>query len=185
VSFAQHDEDFGAWVAPFVMAGINTRVVHRSNALTACAYGKDFRYDEAVLTGRGIGGYLTAASVATGLGAFMLGAAIAPTRWALEKFMPAPGEGPSPAAQESGSFDLRFLGKTAEGEKLRVRVTGDRDPGYGSTAKMLVQAGLCLARDIAKEDKPGGFWTPATIFGDRLIGRLRRNAGLTFEVLDG
>lgn len=185
VGFAEHDEDFGAWVAPFVMAGINTRVVHRSNALAACAYGKDFRYDEAVLTGRGIGGYVTAASVATGLGTFMLGAGIAPTRWVLEKFMPAPGEGPSPDAQESGSFDLRFVGKTAEGEELRVRVTGDRDPGYGSTAKMLIQAGLCLARDIAKEDRPGGFWTPATIFGDRLIERLRGNAGLTFEVLDG
>lgn len=185
VGFAEYDEDFGAWVAPFVMAGINTRVVHRSNTLATCAYGKNFRYDEAVLTGRGIGGCVTAASVATALGTFMLGAGIAPTRWVLEQFMPAPGEGPSHDAQEKGSFDLRFVGKTADGEELRVRVTGDRDPGYGSTAKMLSQAGLCLARDIAKEDAPGGFWTPATIFGDRLIERLRRDAGLTFEVLDG
>ena len=185
VRFAEYDEDFGAWVAPFIMAGINTRVVHRSNALAACAYGNNFRYDEALLTGRGIGGCATAMSVATALGTFMLGAGIAPTRWLLEKFMPAPGEGPSRDAQEKGSFDLRFVGKTADGEKLTARVTGDRDPGYGSTAKMLIQAGLCLARDIGKGNMPGGFWTPATIFGDRLIERLRCDAGLTFEVLDG
>ena len=184
VRFASYDEDFGAWAAPFVMAGINTRVVHRSNALAACAYGNNFRYDEAVLTGRGIGGCAKAASIAIGLGAFVIGAAIAPGRWLLQKFMPAPGEGPSRDAQEKGSFDLRFIGKTADGEKLRVRVTGDRDPGYGSTAKMLIQAGLCLARDVAKEETPGGFWTPATIFGDRLVERLRCDAGLTFEVQD-
>lgn len=184
VGFAERDEDFGAWVAPFMMGGINTRIVHRSNALAARAYGKDFRYDEAVLTGRGISGRLTAMSIASAFGAFMLGAAIAPTRWVLEKFVPAPGEGPSPEAQQKGSFDLRFVGNTADGKELRVRVTGDRDPGYGSTAKMLGQAGVCLARDIDKEKTPGGFWTPATIFGDQLIERLCRDAGLTFEVLD-
>ena len=184
VGFAERDEDFGAWVAPFMMGGINTRIVHRSNALAACAYGEDFRYDEAVLTGRGISGRLTAMGIASAFGAFMLGATVAPTRWVLEKFVPAPGEGPSPEAQEQGSFDLRFVGKTADGAELRVKVTGDRDPGYGSTAKMLGQAGVCLARDIDKENAPGGFWTPATIFGDQLITRLCRDAGLTFEVLD-
>ncbi|MDH3373106.1 MAG: saccharopine dehydrogenase NADP-binding domain-containing protein [Gammaproteobacteria bacterium] len=185
VVFAERDEDFDAWVAPFVMGSVNTRVVHRSNVLAGCAYGNNFRYDEAVLTGRGIGGYVAAMGVASAVGSFMLGAGIAPARWVLEKFVPAPGEGPSPEAQEKGFFDLRFVGRTADGEKLSVRVTGDRDPGYGSTAKMLSQAGLCLARDIAKENTAGGFWTPATIFGDRLIERLRRDAGLTFEVLDG
>lgn len=185
VGFAAYDKDFGAWVAPFVMAGINTRVVHRSNALAAYAYGTNFRYDEALLTGRGISGCVKAASVATGLGAFMLGASMGPTRRVIEKFMPSPGEGPSAEAQQKGSFDLRFFGKTAAGDELRARVTGDRDPGYGSTAKMLIQSGLCLARDIKKEDAPGGFWTPATIFGNRLVERLRRDAGLSFEVLDG
>lgn len=184
VDFAERDADFDAWVAPFVMGGVNTRIVHRSNALADCAYGDSFRYDEAVLTGRGIGGRVTAMSIATAVGAFMLGSGIAPTRWVLEKFVPAPGEGPSPEAQENGFFDLRFVGKTADGKNLRVKVTGDRDPGYGSTAKMLGQAGVCLARDIGKENTPGGFWTPAAIFGDRLIERLCRDAGLTFEVLD-
>lgn len=185
VSFARHDADYDAWVTPFVMAAINTRVVHRSNALTDYAYGADFRYDEAVLTGRGLKGRAAATAAAVALGSFMAGASMAPTRWALEKFVPAQGEGPSPKQQEEGFFNLHFLGKTKNGEEIRVKVTGDRDPGYGSTAKMLTQAGLCLSRDVAKEATPGGFWTPATIFGDKLIRRLQDHAGLTFDVLDG
>ena len=185
VKGAEFDEAFGAWVAPFVMSAINTRVVHRSNALLDRAYGGDFTYDEAVLTGKGTKGRLSATGMAMGLGAFVVAGALPPTRWALERFvLPAPGEGPSPEAQAKGFFDLRFHGTAADGRSLRVKVTGDRDPGYGSTAKMLAQAAACLAQDVGKEDKPGGFWTPATIFGDRLIERLQGHAGLAFEVLD-
>jgi short subunit dehydrogenase-like uncharacterized protein len=130
-------------------------------------------------------GRFTATGMATGLGAFVVAGALPPTRWLLERFvLPAPGEGPSPEAQEKGFFDLRFHGTDADGRSLRTRVTGDRDPGYGSTAKMLGQAAACLARDVGKGDKPGGFWTPATIFGDRLIERLAADAGLAFEVLE-
>lgn len=186
VSSAQFDADFGSWIAPFVMSAINTRIVQRTNALTGHAYGAEFRYDEAVLMGRGTRGRLIATSTSVGMAGFMLASALAPTRWALERFvLPAPGEGPSPAAQARGFFDLRFLGKTDDGRTLCAKVTGDRDPGYGSTGKMLGQAAACLAFDIAKTDKPGGFWTPAAIFGDRLIPRLTAKAGLTFEVLDG
>lgn len=81
-------------------------------------------------------------------------------------------------------FDLRFHGTTAGGQRLTTRVTGDRDPGYGSTAKMLGEAGVCLAQDIGRSDVPGGFWTPATALGDALVARLERHAGLTFEVVD-
>lgn len=184
VSFAGYDSDFGAWVAPFVMSAINTRVVHRTNALLQGAYGDDFRYDEAVLTGRGLRGRLAATATGAGLGAFMVAGAVGPLRAALEKFvLPAPGEGPSPEAQLKGGFDLRFHGRTAAGQVLRTRVTGDRDPGYGSTAKMLGQAAACLAQDVPKKSVPGGFWTPASIFGDRLVERLRADAGLTFELL--
>ncbi len=183
VRFAEYDADFGAWVGPFVMSAINTRVVQRSNALSKLAYGKDFRYDEAVITGRGAKGRLTAMGMATGLGGVMAAGAIPPARWVLERFLPAPGEGPSAEAQRTGFFDLHFFGRTADGRTLRTRVTGDRDPGYGSTAKMLGQAAACLALDVGDE-VPGGFWTPATIFGDRLIERLRAHAGLTFEVLE-
>lgn len=179
---AQFDRDFAAWVAPFVMSPINTRIVQRTNALSNQAYGADFRYDEATLTGSGAQGRLAALGLTAGLAGFMAAGAFAPTRWLLERFvLPAPGEGPSEQAQERGFFDLRFLGTTTDAQQLRVRVTGDRDPGYGSTAKMLGQAGTCLALDVAKSARGGGFWTPATIFGDRLIERLQRHAGLTFE----
>jgi short subunit dehydrogenase-like uncharacterized protein len=186
VSTAQYDPDFGTWIAPFVMAGINTRVVHRTNALSGNSYTSDFRYDEAIMTKPRLKGMLAAQATTIGLAGFMLAAALPPSRWLLNRFvLPKPGEGPSPAAQQRGFYDLRFFGTTAGGQTIRVKVTGDRDPGYGSTAKMLGQAGACLALDIAKSDCPGGFWTPATIFGERLIQRLKADAGLTFEVLAG
>jgi short subunit dehydrogenase-like uncharacterized protein len=185
VSFAEYDSDFDAWIAPFIMSAINTRVVHRTNALAHHAYGQDFRYDEAMMAGRGIRGRLTSTATAAGLGAFMVAGSIGPVRAALEKFvLPAPGEGPSPEAQLKGGFDLRYHGRTQDGQVIRTRVTGDRDPGYGSTAKMLGQAAACLAQDVSKQKVHGGFWTPATIFGDRLIERLQQHSGVKFEVLD-
>ena len=182
VSLAEYDTDFKSWIAPFVMAAINTRIVHRTNALSKQAYGADFRYDEAVLRGDGFKGRAAATSMGAGLGAFMAAAAVAPTRWVLERFLPGPGEGPSAEEQRNGFFDIRILGRT-EGHTLQVKVTGDRDPGYGSTGKMLGQAGACLALDTPKAKTPGGFWTPATIFGDRLIDRLTRYSGLRFELV--
>jgi short subunit dehydrogenase-like uncharacterized protein len=182
VTSAQFDADFNSWLAPFVMSGINTRVVQRTNALSQGDYGSGFAYDEAVLTGRGFKGHLAAAASSVGIVGFMLAAALPPSRVILEKWLlPKPGEGPSPEAQRNGLFDLRFLGITADGRRLRARVTGDRDPGYGSTGKMLGQAAACLALDIDKAAKAGGFWTPAAIFGDRLIARLTARSGLTFE----
>lgn len=184
VSFAEYDADARSWLAPFVMAAINTRIVHRSNALGGHAYGRDFQYDEAMMTGAGFAGRVRAMSVAAGLGSFTALSVIPPTRWLLEKFVvPKPGEGPSPEAQEKGSFDLRFVGKTSSGKILRIKVTGKRDPGYGCTARMVGEAAACLALDVAKSEPAGGFWTPATLFGDRLIPRLTANAGLSFEVL--
>ena len=185
VSFAAHDPDFAAWVAPFVMAAINTRVVHRTNALLDHGYGEDFRYDEAMLTGRGFKGRIAAIGIASALASFMVAGSVPPGRWALERFLlPPPGQGPSPEAQRNGFFDLRFFGRTREGQTLRARVAGDRDPGYGSTAKMLGQAAACLAMDVPRDVVGGGFWTPATALGDRLIERLQAHSGVTFELLD-
>lgn len=182
---AVYDEDFGVWLAPFVMAAINTRIVHRSNALMGARYGKEFTYDEAMMTGKGLKARATAYGITGALGGFLVAAAIRPSRWLLERYVvPKPGEGPSPEAQRSGFYDLRFIGKTASGEEIRTKVTGDRDPGYGSTAKMLGEAGNCLAFDIAKSDKEGGFWTPASIFDGQLLARLTAKAGLTFEVIE-
>jgi short subunit dehydrogenase-like uncharacterized protein len=211
VRFAAFDEDFKTWVGPFVMAAINTRVVLRSHALMAPRYGESFIYDEAMMTGKGTLGRLAAAGLSVGLAGFVMGVALPPARWALEKFvLPAPGQGPSPEAQKKGSFDLRFAGHTANGQLLMSKVTGDRDPGYGSTAKMLSEAAICLANDRdkrmpfasqsgttnksnneASSSKPapwkqhsGGFWTPASLFGDALIERLESKAGVLFEILE-
>ncbi|WP_417532243.1 saccharopine dehydrogenase family protein [Marinobacter lipolyticus] len=180
---AEYDEDFGVWLAPFVMGAINTRVVHRSNALQQVRYGKEFTYDEAMMTGRGMKGRLTAYGITGGLGAFFTASALKPTRWLVEKFVPAPGEGPSPEAQENGYFDLRFIGKTEDGRTLITKVTGDRDPGYGSTGKMLGEAGMCLAFDVPAE-QPGGFWTPASLLDGKLMDRLTSKAGLAFELVE-
>jgi short subunit dehydrogenase-like uncharacterized protein len=168
------------------MSAINTRIVQRSHALLGRPWGEKFTYDEAVLTGRGLKGRLTATGMTAGLAGFMVAGALPPTRWALERFvLPAPGAGPSPEEQRKGFFDLRFFGKTADGRSLRTKVTGDRDPGYGSTGKMLGEAAACLALDLGPREPAGGFWTPATIFGDRLVTRLTAHAGLSFEVLEG
>ena len=185
INFATYDADAGAWAAPFVMAGINTKVVHRSNALSGYAYGQRFVYDEAMLMGKGLRGRLSAVGLAMGLASFVGAAALKPTRALLERFvLPKPGEGPTPAQQESGFYDIRLYGKTAAGEELIAKVTGDRDPGYGSTAKILGEAAVCLALDISKKDIAGGFWTPATALGDKFITRLTEHAGLTFSLIE-
>jgi len=183
VTKPEFDSESGQWAGPFIMAGINTRVVHRSNALSGNAYGNNFKYDESMLMGKGNKGLFSAGSFVLGLGFFLAGAAIKPSRWVMENYMlPKPGEGPSPSAQAKGFYDLRFYGETEKGQKIRTKVTGDRDPGYGSTSKILGQAGLSLAFDISKEEKGGGFWTTATVFDQRFIKRLEQNAGLTFTV---
>ncbi len=184
------DRDFGAWSAPFVMAAINVRVVLRSNALRYNILGNkqsvgDFRYDEAMLTGKGLSGRAKAMGITAGIGGFVAAAAMPPTRWLMEKLiLPAPGEGPSTDAQEKGFFDLRFIGRTGDDRELCIKVTGDRDPGYGSTAKMLGEAAACLAQDVSKGEVVGGFWTPSTAFGEALYKRLVRHAGLRFDLLE-
>ncbi len=180
------DKNFNGWTAPFIMAGINTRIVFRSNALAGSPYGKDFKYDEAMLVGKGLKGRLTATGLVAGLGAFFIGAALKPTRWVLENYvLPKPGEGPTPKEQVEGYYDIRFVGKTASGKEIRSKVIGQGDPGYGSTSQMLGQVGACLALDTELlANKEGGFWTTSTLLGDRLIERLEKDAQLKFEILN-
>jgi len=172
-----------SWCAPFVMAGINTRIVQRSNALQGNKYGENFKYSEYTMTGDGFGGSMKSIAMTLVMGGFMGVLALPPTRWLAEKFLPKPGEGPSKEVQEAGFFKIKLAGTAPNGEVVSVRVTGDRDPGYGSTAKMLAESGLCIL-DVAKAGKnSGGFWTPASLMGDALIDRLEAEAGLTFEKL--
>lgn len=182
VTIPQRDELSGEWVAPFVMAAINTKVVHRSHALLDRPWGQSFQYDEAMLMGKGPIGAAKAAAVAGAMGGFMGAAVVAPVRGVLSRFvLPKPGSGPSLESQTNGYFDLRFFGETASGKRITVNVTGDRDPGYGSTAKMMVAAALTLLH-VDRRTTPGGFWTPSTAMGAKLHEALVRDAGLTFIV---
>jgi short subunit dehydrogenase-like uncharacterized protein len=177
------DEASGQWLAPFVMASVNTRVVQRSHALLGRPWGPDFRYREAMAMGAGPLGAAKAGGVTGGMGVGLAALAVGPLRRALSRFvLPKPGEGPSPEAQQRGFFDLRFHGATAGGKTIDTKVTGDRDPGYGSTAKMLGEAAAALV-DLDPADKPGGFWTPSTALGDTLIELLEAEAGLRFDVV--
>lgn len=178
---ALYDLDFMQWTGPFVMAGINTRVVRRSNALNQYAYGQDFRYSEAMLMGNGPGGYMKAAGLAGMSGVMMLGAAFAPTRSLLQRIVPKPGEGPSEDTIKNGFFNIELFGKdkSEPANTIRVRVTGKGDPGYGATSKMLAESAVCLAKDELTSS--GGVLTPSVAMGDKLLERLQANAGMTFE----
>ena len=178
------DEDVKSWIAPFVMEGINTRVVHRSNAMLGHSWGQDFLYDEAVMTGGDEKGRSRAKRMARGQSLMMLGFALPPTRWLMSRFLPKPGEGPSPEMQRTGFFDLVFVGHTADGRTIHTSLYGERDPGYGATARMLGQAALCLRDDVSKDAVPGGFWTPASALAAPLMKRLEQHAGLKFSLLD-
>jgi short subunit dehydrogenase-like uncharacterized protein len=163
-----YEEEMQSWSAPFTMALINTRNIHRSNMLMGFPYGREFVYDEMVLTGPGEQGeanakkVMTANSAKTGPNALK------------------PGEGPSKQEQENGLYDLLYVAVAPDGREVRISVKGDRDPGYGSTSKIISECAICLLRDTP--DVPAGFWTPGAAMRDKLIKRLIDNAGLTFGV---
>jgi short subunit dehydrogenase-like uncharacterized protein len=161
------DDVLGAWVAPFIMAAINTKNVHRSNTLMDYAYGEDFLYDEMMVTGMGDEGKAVAEFVAKA----------SPLDG---DNVPQPGEGPSKEKRESGNYDVLFLAEGADGSVLKASVKGDMDPGYGSTSKMIAESALCLVQDC--RGLSGGIYTPASAMGDKLITRLEANAGLTFSM---
>ena len=183
ISVPMRDVASKRWVAPFIMASVNTRIVHRTHALLGRPWGEDFLYDEAMMTGHGPQGALRAGVTSAGLGGGMAAMSIDPIRKLLAaKVLPQPGEGPSPEQQRNGFYDLRFYGSTSTGNEIVTKVTGDQDPGYGSTAKMLGETAYCLLKQDPA-DTPGGFWTPATGLGDPLIDQLQAYAGLTFSVV--
>lgn len=163
----QLDESIGAWVAPFIMAPINTKNIHRSNLLLGHAYGADFRYSEMLVTGLGERGEKIAAALAADNGL-------------VRDDAPKPGDGPTAEEREAGCYDILFIGEMADGRPLRASVAGDADPGYGSTSKMIAESALCLLHDHAAT--PGGVWTPASAMGSMLIERLQRHAGLSFRI---
>ena len=160
-----YEEDLNSWSAPFIMATINTKNIHRSNFLLGHRYGENFVYDEMMLTGPGEQGEAIAKGVAA-------------DKSMVESTI-QPGEGPSKEERENGSYDVMFSGSNDSGYTAVASVQGDKDPGYGSTSKMIAEAAVCLALhpDVAS----GGIWTPAAALGSLLIDRLQYNAGLTFS----
>ena len=162
------EDDLNAWSAPFIMAVINTKNIHRSNALMGHAYGNDFVYDEMFLTGPGDKGEQMAKAIANDR--------------SMQDNPPKPGEGPSKEERETGFYDVMFTGEPADGQRFTASVKGDKDPGYGSTSKMIAESALALVKDVNRDQTPGGVYTTAPAMGDALIKRLSEHAGLTFAI---
>ena len=159
-----YDEELNTWVAPFFMAPINTKNIHRSNKLMNHIYGENFKYNEMWIQGPGEEGKAAAEFIST---MNPLGDA------------PEPGDGPSRESRENGNYDVLFCADV-DGETIKASVSGDMDPGYGSTSKMIAESAVCLVKDC--EDLAGGIYTPAASMGKKLIKRLESNAGLTFKL---
>lgn len=174
---AEHDARVGQWTAPFLMGSVNTRVVRRSNFLMNHVWGENFSYDERMLTGKGPKGAIAAGSISAGMVGFTGVAAMGPTRNLLSKFLPKPGEGPTPEQIEKGFYEVLFVAKDGDDE-LQAKVAGKKDPGYGATALMLAES----AMELAQTEGEGGVLTPASSMGVGLIQRLQ-SAGMVFEVL--
>jgi short subunit dehydrogenase-like uncharacterized protein len=174
------DEQLGQWIAPFVMAGFNTRIVRRSNALQDHAYGRGFRYREVSGVGSGPLAPVKGAGLAGGLMALAGGLAVKPSRMLLDRVLPDPGEGPSETAQANGMFRIEIHARTSTGARYVARVAAKGDPGYAATAVMMGESALCLALDRERLPARAGVLTPATAMGMTLVERLRA-AGMTFE----
>ncbi len=196
----QWDAQNKHWLAPFVMASINTCIVHRSHQLHSYPYGRHFKYDEAIWMPAGIKGRVMSYGMLAGLVGFAAGMAFTPSRELLnDHILPKAGTGPSVQERENGHFDIRFIGSfngnngntdtnantdtTANTPQIRTKVTGAKDPGYGSTCEMLAQSALCLLQQAPQQEVAGGFWTPASAMGTALISRLQAYSDIKFETL--
>ena len=164
----EYDKDAGKWAAPFIMATINTKNVHRTNFLRGHPYGEDFRYDEMMLTSAGEIGEKAAKAVAEML------------KNPFGAKPPKPGEGPSAEERENGFYDVLFIGIMSPGhadsETIRYGVKGRYDPGYGSTSRMLGEVGMALLNS----DGEGGVGTPGSFLGEKLVERLEKHAEIAF-----
>ena len=177
----KYDEDSKSWIAPFMMAGINTKIVRRSNALSNYSYGKNFTYDESVMTGDGFKGRIKAIISVLPL-IFLSAKPGSLLKRIFNYFTPKPGQGPNENERENGYYSMRFYIRYNDKSRALVRVTGDRDPGYGSTSKMLAESAICLSKDSLKDTY--GVITPSIAMGDQILDRLQAKAGLTFKFME-
>ena len=161
-----YEKDLDKWAAPFVMAPINTKNVHRTNFLAGFPYGEDFKYDEMMLTSAGEAGKK------------MADAAVDMMKNPFGAKPPKPGEGPSKEERENGFYDVLFVAEMEDGETLHLGVKGKYDPGYGSTSRMLAETAIGLLSC----EKPGGVGTPGYFLGEDLVKRLEEHADITFTI---
>jgi short subunit dehydrogenase-like uncharacterized protein len=175
------DTDTGRWVGPFVMAGFNSRIVRRSDALLGHAYGPGFRYREVSGFGRGVRGRARALAVTAALGGAVRGLADPRTRPLVDRLLPSPGQGPGEAARAAGRFRMEVRTTTDSGRRYLATVAAQGDPGYAATAVMFAESALCLAGDEARLPRRAGVLTPATAMGEALVDRLRAR-GFTITV---
>ena len=173
------DKESQSWIGPFIMASINTKVVRRSNFLSSYAYGKSFRYDEATIFGKGFYGRIKGILSAISIELIMSAKHGTLLKNGLDLLFPIAGEGPTKKKMEQGFYNLRFYITLEDGSNAFAKVTGDMDPGYGSSSKMLAESAVCLAKD--KLSNTSGVLTPSVAMGDSLLKRLEKNAGLTFS----
>ncbi len=176
----RYSEAAESWTGPFVMAGVNEKVVRRSNELLGHRYGESFRYGESMRMGKGTRGRLRAMGLSAAMGAGVAALSVGPVRRLVAQKSKQPGEGPSEEEIEKGGFEARLFGLRGGVVEMEVRVKGDRDPGYGATACMLAETGLGLARDEGLG--PAGVTTPAAALGQGLIDRLNPRQ-VHFEVV--
>jgi short subunit dehydrogenase-like uncharacterized protein len=182
------DADFSAWLGPFVMGPINTRVVRRSTALWRAAgdraYGDDFHYQEYLRFGRGPLAAAAAAGMSAGALAAQSALTLAPLRSLAARLAPQPGEGPSEHSMNHGRFRCQLIGKSASGNTLRITIADQGDPGNRATTKMVCESALALVLNtdaLPGGKKRGGVITPAFALGDVLVQRLRA-AGMRIEI---
>tara|TARA_B110000438_G_scaffold118722_1_gene115943 strand:- start:296 stop:1534 length:1239 start_codon:yes stop_codon:yes gene_type:complete len=175
------DENMSLWTCPFIMSGINTRIVRRSNALTGFLYGDSFKYSEVYSFSKGFFGFMNSVSMLIGIACLKLAISFTPSLWLLRTFfLPSAGSGPSKENRENGYFKVTLVGSTVN-NKVRVTVTGDRDPGYAATARMLAESALCMLLDRESIPNISGVLTPAAGIGNILISRLKDH-GITFKI---
>ena len=177
---AVHRSESGAWLAPFFMAFVNTRVVHATNAYLNYLYGREFTYVE----GFSVSNKIVANLISTVSRLFYWAYRIRPLRALLNTtILPKPGAGPTRKKREKGCFKFHFKARTQSDDRLELIISGDRDPGYGASSRMIGEVAVCLAKDLAQKDQRGGFWTPASTIAELVIPRLIKNGGLQFQLI--
>ncbi len=176
------DSAFKKWTCPFLMSGINTRVVQRTNAIAQLPYGDNFKYNEVSSFNKGLRGFFKAFTTLMTLVLIQFSIRSNLVLWIFKKtFLPKPGEGPSKHQLQSGFFKLKIIGSINEIQKNSVTVIGDSDPGYSATAKMLTESAISILLNKNEIPKQYGVLTPASGIGLSLIERLK-GKGIIFKI---